>query len=245
MIRHIKSLYGENLGASDGEIGHVQDVLFDDQCWVVRYLVADTGNWIPGRQVLLSPYAFTPIEQRGKILTVNLTRRQIEESPSLESHHPVSRQYEEMFYMYYGWPFYWQGTGLWGMSNYPALVLPAAPLPPEASDEAKLDVEARSDAHLQSVKAISGYQVYSYEDSVGHVTDFLMDERNWAINHLVVDTRYLLPGRKVLIAPQQIKRISHEDSRIFMKVTKDAILQAPDYDPSSVTGVRKSPGTHQ
>ena len=55
MLRSIKQLHGAKLGASDGEIGHVKDFYFDDQNWAVRYVVADTGSWLPGRQVLISP----------------------------------------------------------------------------------------------------------------------------------------------------------------------------------------------
>ena len=93
MLRSIKQLYGNKLGASDGEIGHVKDFYFDDQNWAVRYLVADTGSWLPGRQVLISPHSLGRLDQAEKILRVNLTRKQIENSPSIESHKPVSRQY--------------------------------------------------------------------------------------------------------------------------------------------------------
>ena len=129
MLRSIKQLYGDKLGASDGEIGHVKDFYFDDQNWAVRYVVADTGSWLPGRQVLISPHAFGSLHQAGKVLLVNLTRKQIEDSPSIESHKPVSRQYEEEYYRYYGWPYYWEGDGLWGMSGFPILELPPNPLP--------------------------------------------------------------------------------------------------------------------
>ena len=129
MLQSIKQLYGKKLGASDGEIGHVKDFYFDDQNWAVRYVVADTGTWLPGRQVLISPHAFGSLHQAGKVLRVNLTRKQIEDSPSIESHKPVSRQYEEEYYRYYGWPYYWQGDGLWGMSSFPILEAPAKSLP--------------------------------------------------------------------------------------------------------------------
>ena len=105
MLRSIKQLYGDKLGASDGEIGHVKDFYFDDQNWAIRYLVADTGSWLPGRQVLISPHSLGRLDQAEKILRVNLTRKQIEDSPSIESHKPVSRQYEEEYYRYYGWPY--------------------------------------------------------------------------------------------------------------------------------------------
>ena len=82
MLRSIKQFLGDKLGASDGEIGQVKDFYFDDQNWAVRYLVADTGSWLAGRQVLISPHAF-PEGFRGKVLRVNLTRKQIEDSPSI------------------------------------------------------------------------------------------------------------------------------------------------------------------
>ena len=119
MLRSIKQLYGNRLGASDGEIGHVKDFYFDDQNWAIRYLVADTGTWLPGRMVLLSPHSLGTLDQPEKILRVNLTRKQIEDSPAIETHKPVSRQFEEKYYRYYRWPFYWQGHGLWGQTSVP------------------------------------------------------------------------------------------------------------------------------
>src|ERR1019366_6923102 len=119
MLLNTKKLHGHKLAALDGEIGHVKDCYFDDQSWAVRYLVADTGSWLSGRQVLLAPHAFGPLELAEKRLVVNLTRQQIEDSPAIESHKPLSRQYEEQDYGYYGWPSYWQGGGVWGPGGFP------------------------------------------------------------------------------------------------------------------------------
>ena len=120
MLHNLKLIRGHKLAASDGAIGHVNDFYFDDKTWAIRYLVADTGKWLAGRQVLLSPHAFGRLDQDGKILTINLTRKQIENSPSIEAHRPVSRQYEEHYYDYFGWPYYWAGNGLWGPRDFPA-----------------------------------------------------------------------------------------------------------------------------
>src|SRR5688572_18579967 len=150
MLRSVKKLFEDKLGASDGEIGHVNDFYFDDQNWAVRYLVADTGSWMPGRLVLLSPRAFGNLYQGGKVLLVNLTRQQIENSPSIESHKPVSRQYEEEYHRYYGWPFYWQGGQLWGMSAFPVVPPPPRRLPGEQSTTGG----GKDDPHLRSAKAI-------------------------------------------------------------------------------------------
>ncbi len=126
MLRSIKQLYGEKLGALDGEIGQVKDFYFDDDKWGVRYVVADTGSWLTGRQVLLSPpICSAALLRPEKCCAVHLTRQQIQDSPSISLHLPVSRQYEEEYHEYYGWPYYWQGDALWGMSGVSMAELPA------------------------------------------------------------------------------------------------------------------------
>src|ERR1017187_10288187 len=187
MLRSIKQLVGDKLGASDGDIGHVKDFYFDYRDWAVRYLVADTGSWLPGRQVLISPHAFGRLDQAVKILRVNLTRKQIENSPSIESHKPVSRQYEEEYYKYYGWPYYWQGDALWGMSGFPILELP--PTTPAGGPAASAVAQPeRADAHLRSMRAVTGYHIKASDGTIGHVCDFLMDPESWAIGQLVIKT---------------------------------------------------------
>ena len=109
MLRQAKDLNDYKLGARDGEIGKVKEFYFDDQSWAVRYLVTDTGGWLSGRRVLISPYALGPARKNDEIIPVDLTRKQIENSPSLLTDKPVSRQYEMQYYPYYGWPGYWGG----------------------------------------------------------------------------------------------------------------------------------------
>ncbi|MEO8427021.1 MAG: PRC-barrel domain-containing protein, partial [Verrucomicrobiota bacterium] len=156
MLRSIKQIYGDKLGATDGEIGHVKDFYFDDKDWAVRYLVADTGSWIPGRLVLISPHAFGSLPEGGKTLPVNLTRKQIENSPAIESHKLMSRQYEEEYYRYYGWPYYWQGDALWGMSGFPVLSEKSQPFSGEPSTQSGARQEP-VDVHLRSAQAVIGY----------------------------------------------------------------------------------------
>ena len=78
MLRSLKQLYEKKLGASDGDIGHVKDFYFNDQQWAIRYVVADTGSWLSGRLVLISPHVFGNLHQDGDCLLVNLTREEIE-----------------------------------------------------------------------------------------------------------------------------------------------------------------------
>jgi hypothetical protein len=236
VLQSIEHLYGNKLGASDGEIGRVKDFYFDDQNWAVRYVVVDTGTWLPGRQVLISPHAFDNLHQVGKVLGVNLTRKQIEDSPLIESHKPVSRQYEEDYYRYYGWPFYWLGDGLWGMSSFPVLETPAKSLlgglatangsPPE-----------RSDAHLRSTQAVNGYHLKASDGIVGHVGDFMMDAQSWAIRKLVIKTGHRFSGNEVQIPVRKVERISFVDSTVFVNLTREAVEQSPAHHLAPVSAV--------
>ena len=225
MLRSIKPLYGDALGASDGEIGQVKDFYFDDQNWVVRYLVADTGTWLPGRQVLISPHSLGRLEQAGKVLRVNLARKQIENSPSIESHKPLSRQYEEEYYRYYGWPYYWQGDGLWGMSGFPILELPPKPLPSEPATASGPQPE-RADTHLRSTQAVNGYDSEASDGTIGHICDFMMDNQSWAIRQLVIKTGHRFSGKEVEIPTSQVDRISYEKSTVFVNLTSEAVQQS-------------------
>jgi hypothetical protein len=233
MLQSIKQLYGNKLGASDGEIGHVKDFYFDDQIWGIRYLVADTGSWLPGRQVLISPYSLGHLAQTGKVLRVNLTRKQIENSPSIELHKPLSRQYEEEYHRYYGWPYYWQGNGLWGMSGFPILELPARPLPSEPKTASGPQPEP-TEAHLRSTQAVNGYHLQASDGTVGHVCDFMMDTQSWALRQLVVKTGHRLSGKEVQIPTRKVDRISYLDSTVFVNLTREAVEQSPEHNLSSV-----------
>jgi hypothetical protein len=226
MLQSIKELYGKKLGALDGEMGQVKDFYFDDRNWAVRYVVADTGSWLPGRQVIIAPHAFGPLDQAGKLLRVKLTRQQIEDSPSIESHKPVSRQHEEEYYRYYGWPCYWQGDGLWGMSGFPIAALPATPFPNQSAPAHSTKSE-RTDAHLRSTLAVSGYNLRTGAVANGHICDFMMDDRSWAIDQLVIKTGHRLSGAEILIPTKRVNRINYDDSTVFLNPTAENVGQKP------------------
>jgi uncharacterized protein YrrD len=227
MLRQVKDILNFRLGADDGEIGRVKDLYFDDESWTGRYLVADTGTWLPGRLVLISPVSLGHANLDKKVLKVNLTRRQIEASPSVECDKPVSRQHEVDYARYYGWPMYWYGPALWGPTPYP--VYERGPGEPPASDP-MVRPEQSGDPHLRSAKEVIGYHIRAQDDEIGHVEDLIVEEQDWAVRYLVVDTRNWLPGKKVLLAPQWIEEVSWERSRVIVPLTTDAIRNAPEYD---------------
>jgi hypothetical protein len=215
MLHNTKQLRGYALAASDGDIGHVRDFYFDDKTWVIRYLVADTGSWMTGRLVLITPHVFGTIDDKTKMVAVKLTRKRIEDSPSIESHQPVSRQYEVDYYRYYGWPAYWDGSAMWGFGGYPALV-------PPSKDEmaAQAKHHHRDDKHLQSAVSVQGYEIHATDGVIGQVSGFMVDDKSWAIRELVVETGHWYAGKEIFIAPAKVTRISYEDSKVWVKLTK-------------------------
>jgi len=221
MFYDIKRLYGNKLAASDGEIGHIKDFYFDDKTWVIRYVVADTGSWLTGRLVLLSPHALGKWHEAEKLLHVALTKQQIENGPPIESHKPVSRQYEIEYYRYYGWPAYWEGGAMWGLTGFPVVMAPS-----KAEIEAQVD--HRDDKHLQSMRAVTGYQIHAIDGAIGAAASFVVDDQSWAIRNLVVATGHWYSGKEILISTGHIKRISYEDSTVFVDLSKAAIQRTAE-----------------
>jgi hypothetical protein len=230
-------MYGDKLGATDGEIGHVKDFYFDDQNWAVRYVVVEAGSWLSGRQVLISPYSLGRLDQADKILRVSLTRKQIEGSPSIDSHKPISRQYEEEYSQYYDWPSYWQGGGLWGTNAFPILE-PRENSHPKNPAVAKGPQLPPTDAHLRSTQAVNGYHVKSGNETIGHVCDFMMDPQSWAIGQLVVKTGHRISGEEILIARKSVERISYDESTIFVNLTREILEQPPAHSLAPVNAAR-------
>jgi hypothetical protein len=127
MLLDIKTLEGRGIGATDGAIGKVDDFYFDDESWVIRYVVVDTSKWLGGREVLISPYSIDRMDRLAETLPVTVTKDQVRNSPSIDSDKPVSRQYERGYLGYYGYPYYWGGIGLWGDQSYPGTRLTGTP----------------------------------------------------------------------------------------------------------------------
>jgi uncharacterized protein YrrD len=222
MLSKAKTLHGYSLQSTDGEtIGKVKEFYFDDRHWTVRYLIADTGSWLTGRQVLISPYALVAVNSDHRNIVANLTKKQIEDSPSLDTDKPVSRQFEESYYGYYGWPPYWGGPYMWG----------AYPCPVREREEWKESTQREKawDAHLRSTRAVSGYHIQALNGELGHVEDFIIEDETWAIRYLIVDTHNWWPGKKVLVSPQWIERVSWGESKVFVNLSREAIKQSPEY----------------
>ena len=224
MLQNTEKLTGCKLAASDGDIGHIKDFYFDDRSWDLRYVVADTGTWLTGRLVLLAPRALGRLDLDERSLSVNLTRKQIEDSPPIESHLPVSRQYEERYYGHYGWSGYWTVDGVTGVAD-PVVVVPptVAETPPHPERGQKADI------HLCSAKSVIGYDIEAIDGTIGSVSGFMVDDKSWAVGTLVVEAGHWYSGKEILIASAKVGRISYEDSKVFVTLTKAEIERTAEH----------------
>jgi hypothetical protein len=108
MLRSITELNGYTIRATDGDVGKVREFYFDDQSWTVRYLVADTGNWLVGRRVLISPVSLGYPDREDQAFPMALTKEQVENSRHIGADRPVSRQTQAGLHSHYGRPRYWR-----------------------------------------------------------------------------------------------------------------------------------------
>jgi sporulation protein YlmC with PRC-barrel domain len=222
----ISSMIGYEIRASDGDLGKVDEFYFDDETWTVRYIVVETGNWLSGRKVLISPVAFGKPELESRTISVNLTSAKVRSSPNIDTEQPVYRQHEAKLHEYYQWP--WRG-GYGGSFGTTPLPLP--------DGEVLAELEAsesghRNDPHLRSTRQVSGYQIHAADGEIGHVEDFIVDDENWKIRFLVVDTGNWLPGKRVLLSPQWINRVEWADSSVHFDLTRESVENSSEFNPS-------------
>ena len=232
MLTNAKNLNGFVIRATDGEIGTVEQCYFDDDSWAIRYLIVETGGWLAGRRVLVSPFSVVDADWRVGQLDVALTKKQVEGSPDIDTHRPVSRQHEAAYLGYFGYPTYWGGPYMWGPVLYPS-GLPV--IPTTAADKAlaeRIRTES-TDSHLRSTDEVKGYQIEAADGEIGHVAGFVIDDEDWAIRYMEVATRNWWPGKKVLVSPAWIKRVSWTDSTVYVDLFRDAIQRGPEFDESA------------
>ena len=232
MLRSLKDLEQYTVGATDGDIGYVVDFFLDDQRWTIRYLIVSTGGLFDGRHVLISPISFREVTWSNRRFNLALTVDKIKDSPNVDTDKPVSRQHEREVQGFYGYPYYWDNSGLWGTGSYPDALASGVQneILPEHFDEP-------GDVHLRSAKEVRGYHIQGRDEEIGHIQDFIVDDRTWEVRYLVIDTQNWWFGKKVLVAPHWANRVSWEERKVFVNLSRRAIKDSPQWDPA--TGISR------
>lgn len=233
MKQSIKSLIGYSIKETDGELGKVDEFYFDDLLWTIRYLIVKTGNWLSERKVLISPIALKGTDWENKEFMVNLTKNQIESSPNIDTDKPVSRQQEEQLSNHYPWGIYWgnepdeHGAGIFGMMPgdlYDEEV--------ENSETTPVETTEQNDLHLRSTKNVTGYTIHAKDGEIGKVVDYIIDDENWKIKYLVVDTGSWLNSKMVLLSTGWITKVNWNNSNVVVNVSTDEVKNSPEFDAS-------------
>ena len=234
MKQSIKSLIGYSIKETDGELGKVDEFYFDDLSWTIRYLVVKTGNWLSDRKVLISPVAVQGTDWKNNEFPVKLTKEQIKNSPDIDTDKPVSRQQEEQLSDYYPWGIYWgndpdeHGGGIFGM-------MPGDLYDQEVKDNSEtipVETPQNNDLHLRSTKKVTGYSIHAKDGEIGKVVDYIIDDTNWKIKFLVVDTGSWLNSRMVLLSTSWITKVNWNNTNVVVDVSTEEVKNSPEFDAS-------------
>ena len=225
------NIIGSYVEASDGRVGSIDDLLFDDRHWTIRWAVIDTGTWLSSRKVLLPPSQFRRPDASLWQFRVDLDREHVRASPKLDTDLPVSRQMETEIYKHYTWRPYWHGSDATPFGGIP----PATTATIEPSPGILRDVDERpsGDPHLRSIKEVTGYYIHATDKPIGHVEDFLLAADHWKITYLVVDTSNWWPGRKVIVSPDWAQMISWSEHSVQLGLSRNQVQNSPTFNPDS------------
>lgn len=228
MLQSAKSLLDYVVKAIDGNIGKVNNIYFDDQNWILRYVVIDIGLMFSDRIVLLSTSILKKPLTMEHLFPVSITKQQIWDSPDITTNLPISRVHEIALHDYFGWPYYWDISPF--INTEP---LPVADIAKENIDiQSKTVEKSDTDNHLQSFLEIKGYRIEAENGMIGHIDDVIIDESEWKISSVVVDTSNWFHGKKVLLPSYSFRSFNWSDRSAQVFQTRAQIQSSPSYDPS-------------
>ncbi len=229
------ALLKHRLLANDGAFGEVEDLLFDDRNWVLHDVVVNTGQWLRGRKVLIPPASMGRPLEKNHDIPVSLSKKQVKDSPLIESDQPVSLRMEAKVYRWWAPVFRGRPYG------NPAELPPG--IPPGDENEASL--------HLRSINEVRGYQVFARDGCAGLINHFEIDDDGWIIRYFVVDPcgsmvyapEYQVQGQPptgqwILIAAAWVKDINWSDKTVAVDVSREQIENSPQFDPT--LGIERS-----
>lgn len=226
MIQGVKALSGFTVRATDGVIGKVRDVYFDDRYWVIRYAVVELTPEFKGKVVLLAPVVLKTPRWAGSVLPVSLTSEQVRKSPEIDTDKPVSRQQGTELSEYFGWPTV-MGPGsppLDERVDMPERLVGMAAAFPE---------RAKGDPHLRSANEVTSYRLQATDGEAGKVKDILISDAKWVIRYLLADAGQWIFPKPVLISPEWVDRISWDEKKVHLDLDRKGVQESPPHESLS------------
>ena len=212
---------------SEGSVGVVRDLLFDDRSWVIQYIVVEANVPSGEQRVLLTPSVVEQADWRNRRLQIRLDRDQIIKAPKFDRTMPVSRRklLEAERWAY----------------RSPVVAKAVSPASAAAANQS---VSAENDAHLRSLREVRRYFVEATDGAVGRIADVILDDQagrpaRWRLLNLIIDTGSWLVGRKRCVSPRWATAVCWEDQTVSLRLTRQQIMDAPDFNPQQPLGQRR------
>jgi uncharacterized protein YrrD len=229
MLRSANDLIDFSIGATDGDIGRVEEFYFDEERWTVRYIVVNTGGWFNERKVPISPLSVERTDLIFRHIETPLTREEVKASPRLETARKISRRQETAYNQYYRFPDYWDGPKLWGVAESPKEIN----LHHGRAQKTGPSERDSSERHLRGTRQVVGYGIAARDGTIGHVDDLIVDDETWTIRYFVIDTRNWWPGKKVLLSPRWITRVGWQEKKVSVDLPRQEIKNSPEYNDTA------------
>lgn len=221
-----------NLHVPDGNVGRVEDLLFEDRTWRVRYLVVDSGAWLDRRRLLITPEVVTVGAE--KHLTAHLTRDEVQRSPDAGTA-GLTRADEQRLHEHYRWPPYWTevatGFGLAGSVIPGPVSATPPPIQHPAAKSEPASAATMEQSHLRTAQSLRGHRLDAADGAIGEVEDLLINPESWEVRYLVVDTKPWWPGGEVLIDPDWLTGIDWDTGNARCDLTRAEVKASPPYHP--------------
>ncbi|MBI1938555.1 MAG: hypothetical protein HYS25_10580 [Ignavibacteriales bacterium] len=205
MLTNFRSISKYRVEALDGNVGNIHELLFDEQSWIVRYIVINTGNLFMKNLVLLQPEEFVSCDTDEEKFLVNLTKEEIINSPSVEAVKKTN----------YYWPNYWVGTHLtygWTPFNPYSKKIYTEP-----------GINSTHEMHVYKVKAV--------DEQIGSVDNFIVNTEAWYISNMIINTGFsLLPGKKISVTADNVKEINNQQNFVLLDMNAQEVKNYPGYE---------------
>ncbi len=222
MFISIKSIGAYSVHCTDGELGVLEAFHFDDRTWSIRYLVININSLLNPKRVLLLPTAAYELSWSDHSIKVNLNKKQVMNATPYSADLPVSVQHElldrkNFHTLYLSDP--WSGSVL--------------PMWFPNTDKAGELVEVIGDEDLRCTSMTIGYKVMASDKQAGKVVDMILDDHEWKIKYLVVDTNGFLPLGDVLLSVKHVDGFVTDDEIISIDISSDELKHCPKYDSNA------------
>lgn len=215
MLWSARGITGYEMAATDGVMGRVSDVVFDDRAWRVRAMAVTIDQWSPHRTVLIDPIFLRRPDPQARVVPVAMTRQQVYESALRRE--TATRRVQGLYER--------EPSCHWNSRGVMLVAEPWFATARQQVDELPALLDA--DRHAQTVERVCGFRVMGDDGPAGFAADFVLDVLHWRIRQIVVDLGRLLPGPRVLVGTESIDDIDRRRMAVNAHLTRSQVRQCP------------------